>query len=93
MKHSVSLTLTANNEREWQSVFNLLSTVMLDNGDRFNATLTSFETESPAVLTRFDENTMKTVIDTLKGHGMSEDYAVDVITRLQNAGILFRESQ
>jgi homoserine acetyltransferase len=93
VKHSVSLTLTANNEREWQSVFNLLSTVMLDNGDRFNATLTSFETESPAGPTRFDENTMRTVFETLHKHDLSEDQATDIINHLQNAGILFRESQ
>lgn len=48
------------------------------------------DAEEPEVLT-YDENTMPKVYRAFYDSGFSEDTATEIVGRMQNAGILFRE--
>jgi len=100
MSHILSLTVvTKPGTHRWESAFNLLSTVALDVGKDFSSvTVHSQDMEDELELTGdleeieeyHDENTMAKVYDVIRKF-VGPDHATDMVSSLQNAGILFRE--
>lgn len=94
MTHTVTLTLVTKNEKDWSSAFSLLSTVAFDTAGRFQqVSVNSYDNEDivESEPTTYTEDTMMKVHDSLRSSGLDEDRITDIVTALQNAGLLFRE--
>jgi hypothetical protein len=98
MQHMVGLYVRTDGQEDFAKTFQLFSNMALDVGeDHEHVTLSShqmldsepdgYEYEE----VRYNEQTMVKVRDAIRVEGLKERVVDDIVNRLQNAGILFRE--
>lgn len=97
VKHSVSLTVCAQDFPQRREAFGHLSRLAAEIEDQFEACNVSAYGFEDDGLDRapgdeyFDEYTLLKVVHALREAGIPDQQAEDAINQMQNAGVLFRE--
>jgi hypothetical protein len=97
--HSVNLNVVVNSTEQWTEIFSHLADVAASLPQKYSGvSVSSFQLadEDEVIQTDpdteyYDDQTLMKVRNVLRLHGITDDVITDIISEMQNVGLLFRE--